>query len=114
MSLGSTNFEPSHVYRSGCTPKIIAERTKIFEIFTLLGTSHIMPCRQFNSNRVWNVIDKATTSLVDSKLNKQMKDYTNEQTFELLSSIGQILDELVFPKDREEEEEIETNECDIT
>ena len=63
---------------------------------------------------MWNVIDKAKTSLVDSKLNKQMKDYTNEQAFELLSSVGKILDELVFPKDREEEEEIETNECDIS
>ena len=48
----NTKYQSSHVYRSGSTPKIIAEKVKIYEIFTLLRTSHVTPLWQFKKYRV--------------------------------------------------------------
>ena len=104
-------YRSSHVYRSGSTPKIIAEKVKIYEIFTLLRTSHVTPLRQFKKDRVWNAMEKSTTILKNSKLESQMNDYSNDQAFQFLSSVGQILEEMVFPKEKEDDSEIDTDEC---
>lgn len=72
----------------------------IHEMFTILRASFVTPLRQFKKDRVWNDKDSTSTVLRDAKLEKQIKDYTNYQAFQFLSSIGQILDELGFPKDR--------------
>ena len=107
-----TSFKASHVYQSGSTPKLIKECTKVYEILTMLETSVITCGREFEKNRVWNVIDKTSTALHDAKLTKNATEYTNDQAFQFLSSVGQILDELVFPKDKaDDEDEIDTDEC---
>ena len=56
-------------------------------------------------------MEKSTTILKNSKLESQMNDYTNDQAFQFLSSVGQILEELVFPKEKEDDSEIDTDEC---
>ena len=114
LSVGTnTKYQSSHVYRSGSTPKIIAEKVKIYEIFTLLRTSHVTPLRRFKKDRVWNAMMKSTTILKNSKLESQMNDYTNDQAFQFLSSVGQILDELVFLNDKDDELDIDIDECVI-
>ena len=109
----STKFDADNVYRSGTTPKILLEKTKIYEMFTLLATSYVIPLRVFEKNRVWDALAKTTTVLTDPKLNSQMKKYTNENAFAFLSSVLQIMDDVSNPTNEEETDEIETEECAI-
>ena len=70
------------------------------------------PGREFERNRAWNVIDKTRITLHDAKLTKNTTEYTNDQAFQFLSSVGQILDELIFPKDKaNDDEELDTDKC---
>ncbi len=89
------NFDEDHVYRSGLHPKAVAERTMLYELFALFGTSGVQCGQTFAKKILWDA--KPTTDLTNSKLERNMREYTNDDAFKLLSSVAQIFDEIVRP-----------------
>ena len=113
-----SSYSSKNVYRSGSTPRRVAERTMVYEIFTHLKASVECPLRQFKRDFVSSCVKLVKTKLIDKKLEAQIKDYTNDQAFQFLSSVGQILDEMSNPKedddeDNDDDDEIETDESAI-
>ena len=60
-------------------------------------------------NRLFVASAAVTTKLKDSKLENRMKEYQNDAAFQLLSSVGQVMEDLQAPQanDRPDTSEIE-------
>jgi len=57
-------------YRSGSKPKHKPEKTRLYEIVSLLGTAKVVISRKFANQTVVNVKSRLKTKLKDAKLKK--------------------------------------------
>ena len=77
----NTSFKVTYEFLSGSTRKIILEHTKAYKILKMLKRSDVVsPNRELERNRVWNVIDKTSTTLHNTKLAKIATEYTNDKS----------------------------------
>ena len=100
------------VYRSGSSPRCLAERKMIYEVFGLLKTSQVISQRRYKKHIVWAT--KSTVDLTDSKLESEMRGNESDEAYRLLSTIGQILDDVVLPLDNDSDDGSDSDEEECT
>ena len=88
-------FDPAQVYQTGSTQKATVESTLIYEIFSCLRPSEVVSGRQFKNSTTHQIKTTYKTDLVNSKMEKNTKAFTNNQVYDFLSSISQILADIV-------------------
>ena len=88
--------EEQKVYRSATKAKRIPEKTLIYEMFNLLGTSRYVSGRKFGRTYVKDVIEKCPSRklIVDRKVEARIKGKQSEQAYSFLSSVAQIMDDV--------------------
>ena len=84
------------VYRSGSKPKCVAEKRLVYETLALLNTVVYISGRTFTHAFVYAVKSLVTTNIVNKIIenNIHMCKDQEDDAFTLLSSIGQILNEV--------------------
>ena len=95
------------VYKSGKIPSRSPWRRMIYEIFMLTGSWLTVPDRRFNKDVIWklkNGEDIKTVLAPDKNANRsdRIAKIQASDEFQLLSSISQVVDEILVPVDEEE------------
>jgi len=86
------DVDNKRVYCTGSSPKLVAEKTMIYQVYYLADTSTYTSGCIFKKDQVWNV--KSTINLKNENLEKGMS-YENDEDFRLLGTVGQILEDII-------------------
>lgn len=90
------------VYRTGASPRRLQERKMIYEIFMLMGTHEYVPGRKFTRRSISDL--KLKTKLVDVRRSRtKKKGHIHDSAFQLLSSIGQVMDDVALIKEKNDD-----------
>ena len=71
---------------------MVPEKKLIYELFAIAGTAEVNPNRVFHSKFVAESTPKLKTKLKDKKLEEQIQGTKDDEAFNFLSTIGQMLD----------------------
>ena len=93
------------VFTSGSKSKASLEKTHIYEIFALAHMARYIPGKTYQCNNWYKLAPFLNTKLHSAKLERNIKSMEVESAFQLLSSIGQIIDEIVSPMNKNTETE---------
>ena len=92
LSGSETQIELPKTYWSGKAPKTVAEKSLIYEFFSLAGTAMVRPNRVFHAKFVSELMPKLKTVLKDNKLEDQIQGTKDDKAFHFFASIGQLLE----------------------
>ena len=86
-----TQVEVPSTYRTGKSPKTIAEKAMLYEFFTLSNmTVHVE--RNFHLKFISRIVPMLKTKLKDMELEAKISGQKNDEAFQFLSSLGQLLE----------------------
>ena len=104
--LASTNLsDGDHVYRSAKHPSCVPERRRLYELLLLAKTSTIIPGRTFKSTFLRSFKNQLKTKLTDHALESRIKRLSameNDDSFQLLSTVSQAVDEILLPAQKDD------------
>ena len=86
------DVDNKRVYCTGSSPKLVAEKTMIYQVYYLADTPTYTSGCIFKKDQVWNV--KSIINLKNENLEKGMS-YENDEDFRLLGTVGQILEDII-------------------